>query len=153
MNGDVITDEAKAIRDYIVEKWGHLFDVQLEVKLNELFPEPENVGLKHIWKYGSADIVVSRKGNLVAIIETGGSHHWEEKQSLNDRRKWKLADINNVKCLTMMNGIMDSLSRRQWRNLLGQILFRPYDKERDTSVGAKQSPALGRDMQYSINKS
>lgn len=33
-----------------------------------------------------------------SIIESGGSHHWEEKQSLNDRRKWKLAEINSGNC-------------------------------------------------------
>jgi len=34
----------------------------------------------------------------------GGSQHWEEKQSLDDRRKWKLAEINGHRYLTMMNG-------------------------------------------------
>jgi hypothetical protein len=52
-----------------------------------------------------------------------GSHHWEDKQSLNDRRKWKLAEINGVRCLTMMNGIMERLSNRKWRALLGRFLF------------------------------
>ena len=57
--------------------------IRKEIRLNKVFLEPENVGLKHIWRYGSADLVVSRHGKPVCIIESGGSHHWEEKQSLN----------------------------------------------------------------------
>jgi hypothetical protein len=47
----------------------------------------------------------------------------EDKQSLNDRRKWKLAEINGVRCLTMMNGIMERLSNRKWRAMMGRFLF------------------------------
>jgi hypothetical protein len=97
--------------------------IRKEIRLNKVFLEPENVGLKHIWRYGSADLVVSRHGKPVCIIESGGSHHWEEKQSLNDCPKWKLADINGVRCLTMMNGMMEKLSNRMWRELLGRYIF------------------------------
>jgi len=117
------TDEALAIKDYINSKWGNLFTVETERPLSKLFPKPENPGLKHIWTYGSADIVIYRKGRPVAIIEPGGQHHFEEKQSLNDRRKWKLAELNGVKCLFVMNGVMRSLSNRKWRSLLGKFLF------------------------------
>ncbi len=118
-----ITEEAKQIKDFIDSTWGKHFQTELEKPLSNLFPEPENDGLRHIWRYGSADIVVYKSGKVIAIIEPGGSHHFEEKQSLNDRRKWKLAEINGVRCVGMMNGIMDQLSKRQWRNLLGSYLF------------------------------
>jgi hypothetical protein len=77
--------------------------------LSSVFPESENVGLRHIWKWGSADLIVYRHGKLICLIESGGSHHWEEKQSPNDRRKWKLAEIIGIRCLTRMNGMMGSL--------------------------------------------
>lgn len=118
-----ITDTAKAISTYIENKWGHLFDVDLETPLRTLFPEPDNCGLKHIWKYGSADIVVRKKGIVICIIEPGGGQHFEEKQSKNDSRKWKLCELNGVRCLTMMNGVMEQLSNRKWRSLLGRYLF------------------------------
>jgi len=38
-------------------------------------------------------------------------------------RKWKLAEINGVRCLTMMNGMMERLSNRKWRELLGRHIF------------------------------
>ena len=125
----IITQDIKQIEEYINKTWKHL-STEKELRLNKVFPQPVNVGLKHIWRYGSADLVVSRHGKPVCIIESGGSHHWEEKQSLNDRRKWKLAEINGVRCLTMMNGMMGRLSNRKWRNLLGRYLFGL--KENDT---------------------
>ena len=100
------------------------------MRLRELFPEPDNAGLRHIWKYGAADLVVYRCDKAVCIIEAGGAHHFEDKQSLNDRRKWKLCEINGVGCMTMMNGLMDGLSNRKWRSLLGRYLFPKSD---DTS--------------------
>src|SRR3990170_5299516 len=129
---DIITEDIKQIEAYINRTWKHL-STEKELRLNKVFPEPENVGLKHIWRYGSADLVVSRHGKPVCIIESGGSHHWEEKQSLNDRRKWKLAEINGVRCLTMMNGMMERLSNRKWRAMLGGFLFgRTEGQERNT---------------------
>lgn len=118
----IITEDVIRIEAYIHEKWPQ-FTTQKEVRLKQLFPEPENKGLRHIWTYGAADLVVYRDGRPICIIESGGSHHWEEKQSLNDRRKWKLAEKNGVRCLTMMVNIKDRMSNRQWRNLLGRYIF------------------------------
>ena len=118
-----ITDTIRLIDLYIKSKWGHLFDTELEQSLSSILPEPENVGLKHIWKYGSADLVVRRHGKVVCIIESGGGQHFEEKKSKNDARKWKLCDINGIRCLTMLNSVPDQLSNRKWRNLLGRYLF------------------------------
>lgn len=123
MDDPRITEEAKTIQEYIETTWGKHFTTMLERPLRELFPEPENASLRHIWRYGSADLVVYRGGKPVAIIEPGGAHHFDEKPSLNDRRKWKLAEVNDVKCLTMMNGLMGRLSNRKWRDLLGSYLF------------------------------
>ena len=118
-----VTEEAKAIKAYIEQKWSRLFSVELEVPLKQVFNEPENSGLKHIWRYGFADLVVFRDNKPMAIIEPGGGQHFGEKQSLNDRRKWKLAEQNGVRCLHVMNGVMNSLSKRKWRELIGSYLF------------------------------
>ncbi len=119
---EIITEDVRTIERYINATWKQ-FETEKEVRLNKLFSEPENKGLKHIWRYGSADLVISKDGKTVCIIESGGSHHWEEKQSLNDRRKWKLAEINGVRCLTMVVGIKQRLSNRKWRALVGRYLF------------------------------
>ncbi|MEW6356916.1 MAG: hypothetical protein AB1696_11350 [Planctomycetota bacterium] len=123
MDSDRITEEVLAIQRYIGQKWGRHFTTQLEQRLCQIFPRPENPGLQHIWRYGSADLVVYRGTRPICIIETGGAHHFDEKQIKNDRRKWKLAEINGVKCLTMVNRVMESLSSRKWRSLLGRYLF------------------------------
>jgi len=125
-----VTQEAQAIKAYIEQTWPRLFSVKLEVPLREVFSEPENTGLKHIWRHGCADLVVLRNAELLAIIEPGGGQHFDEKQSLNDRRKWKLAEQNGVSCLQIMNGVMNSLSKRKWRSLLGSHLF-PRKQEQD----------------------
>ena len=113
------------------------FTTRKEVRLRELFPEPDNDGLRHIWKYGAADLVVYRRDKAVCIIEAGGAQHFEDKQSLNDRRKWKLAEQNGVGCLTMMNGLMARLSKRKWRNLLGSYLFSGAMAEREGQARTK----------------
>lgn len=119
---DLITEEALSIKDYIKEQWPQ-FDVQLEQRLNTLFPQPLK-GCKHIWRHGTADIVVRRGGKIVAVIEPGGSHHFQdEKQMKNDRAKWKLCQINGVGCLRIANGVLDKLSKRKKRTLLGKYLF------------------------------
>jgi hypothetical protein len=38
-------------------------------------------------------------------------------------RKWKLAEMNGIRCLTMMNGIMERLSIWKSRELLGRYIF------------------------------
>lgn len=118
-----VTEEAKAIKAYIEQTWPRLFSAKVEVPLRTIFPEPENTGLKHIWRYGSADLIVFRNAKPIAIIEPGGGQHFDEKQSLNDRRKWKLSEQNGVRCLHVMNSVMNSLSKRKWRALVGSYLF------------------------------
>jgi hypothetical protein len=119
-----ITEEALLIVGYIQRFWSKLLKVKIEQPLKTLFPEPSNRGLKHIWKYGSADIVVYRRSRIVAIFEPGGSAHFQdETQMKNDRRKWKLCEINGVRCLRIANGVLSQLSRRQRRNLLGRFIF------------------------------
>jgi hypothetical protein len=120
---EIVTEEIRKIESYLNATWPQ-FTTRKEIKLRELFPEPENTGLRHIWKYGSADLVVYQYDKVVCIIEAGGAHHFEDKQSLNDRRKWKLAELNGVNCLSVMNGVMGGLSKRKWRNLVGSYLFR-----------------------------
>ncbi len=119
---EIITEDIREIEKYINVTWKNFTTVK-EVKLNLLFAEPENTGLRHIWKYGSADLVVYRNNKPICIIESGGGQHFQEKQNLNDRRKWKLAEQNNVRCLTMINGLMHGVSKRKWRALLGRYLF------------------------------
>lgn len=120
---DTITQEQHDIESYIQETWPGKFRTVLGARLSDIFPEPNNVGLRHIWKYGEADISVYRSGKLVAIIEPGGSHHFDEHQALNDRRKWKLAELNGVYCLSMLNGLRSQLSKRKWRLLIGRAVF------------------------------
>lgn len=121
---DVITEEARAYKAYIENTWGNLFRVELEIPLKELFPKPTNTGLNHIWKYGSADVVVYRGDKLVAIFEPGGSHHLnDEKQMKNDRRKWMLCKKNGIPCTFIMNGVAFNLSNRKQRQLFGKTLF------------------------------
>jgi len=123
MESQRITEEAINIKEYINDKWPY-FEVNLERRLSELFPEPSNVGLKHIWKYGSADLSIFLKDELIAVIEPGGSHHFnDERQVKNDRRKWKLCDINGVNCLFILNGVLNRLSNRRRRSLIGRYLF------------------------------
>jgi hypothetical protein len=119
---EIITEDIKQIEKYINHIWEQ-FTTKKEVKLRNLFPEPEEAGLRHIWKYGSADLVVLKDNKPICIIESGGAHHFEEKQSLNDRRKWKLAELNGVRCLNMVVGLSGKLSNRKWRTLLGRYLF------------------------------
>lgn len=122
-----ITNEAIEIQEYINKTWSKLFYAELEKPLKDIFPEPENRGLKHIWKYGSADIVVRRKLNneICLILEPGGAHHFnDEKQVKNDKRKWKLCEINNVECVHLVNSLKKNLSNRKWRNFLGKFLFK-----------------------------
>ena len=118
----MITEEEVKIREYVVRTWPEFYTTS-GTKLSTLFSEPENSGLKHIWKYGHADISVFRGKKLICLIEPGGSHHFEEHQSLNDRRKWKLAEINGVRCLHLMNETMENLSKKQFRKLMGGILY------------------------------
>jgi len=124
MNGELITEEAKKILAYLKKTWGHLFEFELERPLCELFPEPDMKYLKHIWEKGSADIVVYRDGNVVAIIEPGGGHHFDKKQERNDVNKAKLCEENEAACLHLMNGVFDALSNRKRRMLFGACLFK-----------------------------
>lgn len=117
-----ITENVLNIENYIMKTWG--FKTKKEVKLSGLFPEPENSGLKHIWRYGSADLVVYKNGKPVALVEVGGGQHFKEKQSLNDRRKWKLCDTNNTNCLEILNGTFERMSNTQRRKLIGSFLFK-----------------------------
>ena len=119
---NMTTEEEIKIRDYIRITWPK-FRIEVGIKLSVLFPEPENVGLKNIWKYGHADISIYRRERFICLIEPGGSHHFENKQSLNDRRKWKLAEINNVRCVHLLNGLLERLSKRQFRKIIGGVLY------------------------------
>lgn len=123
---ECITPQTRAIAATIQSFWPERFGLRYEVRLRDLFPEPENDGLRHIWRYGRADLVVTRpkSAKIVSLIELHGEHHWTEKQARNDRRKYMLARENEVECLALYNSIVDRISRRQMRGLLGGVLFR-----------------------------
>jgi hypothetical protein len=118
----MITQDVIEVEQYIHKTWPKVRTVK-PLRLSKLFPEPDNVGLKHIWKYGEADLVVFRHGLPVCIVEPGGAHHFEEHQSHNDRRKWKLAEINGVRCIHTVNGLQNRLSKRKLRQLLGGFIY------------------------------
>lgn len=120
---DLITNDVIWAEDYINRTWPKL-TTRKEVPLKELFEEPENRGLKHIWQYGSADLVISKDGNVIAVIEIGGNHHFQDpKQIKNDKRKYKLCNINNVKCVHFANGTLQRISGRSRHRILGKIIF------------------------------
>lgn len=117
-----ITDDVIILETFINKTWPK-FTTQKEMALFDLFPEPENKGLKHIWKYGFADLVVKRNNKVVAIFEPGGPQHFDEKQKKNDARKFKLCELNNVKCFHLMNGFKNQISKRKLRQMIGRILW------------------------------
>ena len=109
--------EEEALAEYIKSKW-FWFEVKVKVPLKNVFPKPENKGLKHMWKYGHADVVVYHHGKPICIYEPGGSQHLEEKQARNDRRKYMLCKKNDCNCIHMMTGIQNNLSKRKYRQLI-----------------------------------
>lgn len=119
----LITEEVIALEKYINKTWPK-FVTQKEIALRDLFPKPENSGLKHIWTYGSADLVVFKDDKPICIFEPGGRQHFDEKQHKNDARKFKLVELNKCKCLHMMNNVVDGLSKRQLRRLIGGFLWK-----------------------------
>ena len=48
---------------------------------------------------------------------------------------WELAEIYWIRCLTMMNGMMERLSNRKWR----ELLVRVTDKRLGTTAGARRT--------------
>lgn len=121
----LITEEARETKRFIQKNWIN-FDVILEVPLRELFPKPDGIGLKSIWEHGSADVVIYHKqsGNIVAIFEPGGCHHFTDPlQIKRDKRKWKLCQINGVRCFRYANNLLKDLSNRKKRRMFGKFLF------------------------------
>lgn len=119
----LITEEAIRTEDFINKTWPKL-ETKKEVPLRNMFAKPDNPGLKHIWTYGSADVVVYRDGKIIAVFEPGGSHHFQdEKQIKNDKRKFMLCKKNNVRYLKFGNNVIWSLSKRQMRKVFGKYLF------------------------------
>lgn len=126
MNESLITDEARAYKKYIEDKWGHLFRVELEMRMKDLLPEPTKKYLRSIWSLGSADVAVfnKRTDKLICILEPGGVQHYDEAQWKRDMRKEKLCNMNGVGCLKVMNGTMERVAKRTWRTLVGSFLFK-----------------------------
>lgn len=119
----MITKDVIKLEQYINKTWP-IFKTQKEICLYDLFPEPKNKGLRHIWKYGVADLVVFWNVHPMCIIEPGGCQHFEKHQHKNDGRKFKLAELNNCRCIHMMNGLMNNLSKRSLRKLIGGFLWK-----------------------------
>jgi len=119
----MITDDVIQIEKYVNRTWKQ-FQTQKEIALRDLFPKPENKGLNHIWTYGSADLVIFYNNKPICILEPGGAQHFEEKQHKNDARKFKLCELNNCTCLHMMNGLIDRLSKKQFRKMIGSYLWK-----------------------------
>lgn len=134
----VVTEEAKSLADFLVGEWGHLFDVQLEVRLSTLFPKPRWSRLCHIWKHGSADLAVFREQRLVAIVEVGGPHHFDALRARNDENKARLAITNHVSCAILSNEIVRKLSKRRLRALLGAIIFGSSGRLLDRVIGPRE---------------
>tara|TARA_R100000027_G_scaffold61606_1_gene53113 strand:- start:8326 stop:8787 length:462 start_codon:yes stop_codon:yes gene_type:complete len=125
---EYITPQVREVAALIESFWPGKYNLRFEVPLKELFPEPENHGLLHIWKHGRADLVVNfeKTGKVVSLIECHGAHHWGEKQARNDRRKYMLARENNVSCLCIYNSVTGRISRKMIRNLFGNYFYRKF---------------------------
>jgi hypothetical protein len=120
---ELITETAKDLKSYVDKTWPG-FETRLEVSMKDLFPDPGKGGLQTIWKYGSADLVISKKGRIVAILEPGGSHHFNDPNQIRrDKRKWKLCEINGVRCFKFANSLFYALSNRKKRTMLGKVIF------------------------------
>jgi len=120
-----ITPQARAVGDMIQTFWPNRFQLKFEVPLHEIFPQPQNPGLEHIWRFGRADLLAlsQKHQSAITLIELHGAHHWQARQARNDRRKYTLARENGVGCLCLYNSVVDRLSRRKMRGLLGGVLF------------------------------
>lgn len=119
----MITKDVIKLEHYINETWPR-FKTQKEIALQDLFPEPTNIGLKHIWRYGSADLTIFHNNQPICVLEPGGTQHFDERQYKNDARKFKLCELNNCRCLHMMNGLVNRLSKRKIRRLIGGFLWK-----------------------------
>jgi len=123
-NQDVVTAEAKAIKAYVDKTWGRHVNTELEVPLRDLFPKPEKKHLHSMWEKGAADVVVRRRdGSVLTIIEPGGGQHLRREQNTRDKKKFAICSQNGVGCLQMLNGVMTSLPKRQWRRFLGSYIW------------------------------
>lgn len=118
-------DEIEKTKELINKFWPGKFEFKREIPLKELFPEPKNKSLRHIWNYGHADLAVFRKGKLIAIFEPGGVHHLKDKKQIeNDVLKYKLCRLNKVACCHFTNATLEKLkSNREKRKFLGSYLF------------------------------
>jgi len=118
-------DEIEKLKELINKFWKDKFTFKKEVPLRELFPEPKNKNLNHIWKYGRADLAVFKNGKLIAIFEPGGFHHLKDKKQIqNDILKYKLCKLNKVSCCHFTNATLEKLkSNREKRKFLGSYLW------------------------------
>ena len=114
--------DEEELAEYIRRIWP-MFEVKTKVPLRELFPEPEKLGMKRLWNYGHADVAVFKDGKLIAVLEPGGAHHFDEQQAARDRRKYMLCKLNNVTCLHFVTGLPERLSKRKFRNMIRKALF------------------------------
>jgi hypothetical protein len=121
-------DEIEKTKNLIEKFWKGKFTFKREIPLKELFSEPKDKDLKHIWKYGHADLAVFRNGKLIAIFEPGGFHHLKDKRQIqNDILKYKLCKLNKVSCCHFANATLERLkSNREKRKFLGAYLFRKF---------------------------
>lgn len=119
----LITETARKVKAYVKKTWPK-FDVVLEIPLKDLFPDPGKGGLQSIWKHGAADIVVYSGKKIIAVLEPGGSHHFTDpKQIRRDKCKWKLCELNRVRCFKFANNLVDGLSKRKLRRMFGKVIF------------------------------
>lgn len=118
-------DEIEFTKQLIEKFWKNKFTFKREIPLKELFPEPENKNLKHIWNRGHADLAVFRNGKLISIFEPGGAYHLKEKKQIqNDIAKYNLCKLNRVKCCHFTNDTLEKLrSNREKRKFLGSYLW------------------------------
>ncbi|MDI6602726.1 MAG: hypothetical protein QME57_01220 [Patescibacteria group bacterium] len=118
-------DEIEKTKNLINKFWKDKFIFKREIPLKNLFLEPENKSLQHIWNHGHADLAVFRNRKLISIFEPGGTRHLKDKKQIqNDILKYKLCRLNGVKCCHFTNDTLEKLkSKREKRKFLGSYLF------------------------------
>lgn len=95
-----------------------------KVPLRDLFAEPEKNYLRSIWKHGHGDVPVYRHGELVCIVEIGGSNHFKDKRQRDrDKRKDVLCKVNEVSCLRVANSFVNLLGKKVTEELLRKYFY------------------------------
>lgn len=108
----------------------------LRLRLKGLWPEPKNIALRNFQNNSShADVPVFRHGELVCIIELGGSAHFrDEKQKIRDKRKDRICQLNEVNLLRFSNSVLRDIGTAGLKKLLKKGFYNDPGKFWETKT-------------------